>query len=206
MSEALAAETGSAPGGVGPPRLALAVAASIAVHAAALFAWAPPRGGAAAPAFVPSITVLLASAASAPSAPAVHSEPAHRAERSAAAARSESRGYLPPRYYLAFELDRGPEPLRSIDPEYPAGANSRMGRVALRLMIDERGAVDDVAVLRAEPEGVFERSALAAFAAARFSPGVLNGVPVKSRLEIEVEYLPPKGTPLDPLARSGTGY
>jgi len=97
-------------------------------------------------------------------------------------------------------------PLQAIAPDHPAEAKIAKGRVALRVRINEQGDVDDVTVLRAEPEGVFERSALAAFAAARFSPGALNGVVVKSEIEVEVEYLPPKGTPFDPLARSGGGY
>ena len=50
--------------------------------------------------------------------------------------------------------------------------------------------VDDVAVVRAEPKGVFEQAALEAFRAARFSPGMVLGTPVKSQITVEVEFMP----------------
>ncbi len=146
----------------------------------------------------------LAAAARAPAVAVEHSALPDQ-DASPGPGTSESRGVLP-RYYSASQLDRPPVPLQAIAPDHPAEAKIAKGRVALRVRINEQGDVDDVTVLRAEPEGVFERSALAAFAAARFSPGALNGVVVKSEIEVEVEYLPPKGTPFDPLARSGGGY
>jgi protein TonB len=72
--------------------------------------------------------------------------------------------------------------------------------VVLQLLINERGSVDEVAVVRAEPSGVFEKSALAAFDSARFSPGILFGAAVKSQLLVEVQYR------LESRAISGRGY
>jgi TonB family protein len=72
--------------------------------------------------------------------------------------------------------------------------------VVLRLLINERGTVDEVTVVRAEPIGVFEKSALAAFRGARFSPGMRYGAAVKSQLLVEVQYR------MDPRAASGRGY
>ena len=60
----------------------------------------------------------------------------------------------------------------------------------LRLLINERGLVDNAAVVRSEPRGFFEESALEAFNSARFSPGLLLGLPVKSQVTIEVEFMP----------------
>ena len=59
-----------------------------------------------------------------------------------------------------------------------------------RLLINEFGVVDQAAVVRSVPKGLFEKSALEAFAAARFSPGMLMGLPVKSQVTIEVEFAP----------------
>ena len=95
-----------------------------------------------------------------------------------------------PDYLLGARLDPGPRPLGSIEPEYPESANLQEGKVVLRLLISDTGVVDEAAVVRAEPKGLFENAALDAFRVARFSPGMVLGTPVKSQITIEVEFLP----------------
>jgi protein TonB len=95
-----------------------------------------------------------------------------------------------PDYLLGAGLDPGPRPLGSIEPEYPDSANLQEGKVVLRLLISEAGVVDNVAVVRAEPKGLFEDAALEAFRSAKFSPGMVLGTPVKSQITVEVEFLP----------------
>ena len=80
--------------------------------------------------------------------------------------------------------------MHDIEPAYPAEANLREGSVVLRLLVSEAGEVDDVAVVRAFPRGLFEASALAAFGQAKFSPGLMLGVAVKSQITIEVQFTP----------------
>ncbi len=210
-SDAPVTAMGGVPGSGAPPwaRLGMAVAVSIVLHSAALYALSSPRAVAPGRGFQAGITARLSSAAAARD--TLSAEPAQRAARpdqdaSPGPGTSASRGVLPPRYYPASQLDRPPVPLEAIAPDYPGEAKIPKGLVTLRVRINERGEVDDVTLLRAEPEGVFERSALEAFAAARFSPGVLDGAAVGSEIDVEVEYLPPKGTPFNPLARSGGGY
>lgn len=210
-SDARVTAMGGEPGTGAPPwtRLGMAVAVSVVLHSAGLYALSSPREIAPGRGFQANITARLSSAAAARD--TLPADPAQRSaspdqDASSGPGTSASRGVLPPRYYPASQLDRPPVPLQAIAPEYPGEAKIPKGLVALRVRINERGEVDDVALLRAEPEGVFERSALAAFAAARFSPGVLGGVAVGSVIDVEVEYLPPKGTPFNPLARSGGGY
>lgn len=195
-------------------RLSIAIAASIALHAAIVIAVQPSRGVSRPQGYV--FTARLAHAderrdqkavlpdpgASLPAPPA---EEAHRAgpprdsalpsaparpEFSAAQTQFNAAGRLLPaqRYYLASELDRPPSPLQPVEPENPVESGSREGYVVLHLLIDERGSVDEVAVLRAEPSGVFEKSALAAFGSARYSPGIRSGAAVKSQLVVEVQY------------------
>ncbi|MDM0106024.1 TonB family protein [Variovorax sp. J22R24] len=106
------------------------------------------------------------------------------------ASKSASAGPATPAYRLAAELDPPPHPLGDIDPEYPAAAGLRQGTVVLRLLIGADGAVDDVVVVSASPEGLFEASAVEAFGKARFSPGRFLGVPVRSQLTIAVDYTP----------------
>lgn len=99
---------------------------------------------------------------------------------------------LPPAFdYLpATKLDQGPTPLHDIEPVYPIEAELQDGRVILRLLIDEMGSVDQAEVVRATPSGLFENAAIEAFGSAKFSPGMLLGVPVKSQVTIEVRFAP----------------
>ena len=101
-----------------------------------------------------------------------------------------------PDYILAKLLSVGPRPLDDIEPVYPDAADLRTGTVVLRVLIGETGRVDDVAVVRADPPGLFDASAVEAFSKARFSPGLADGVAVKSQITVEVEFVP-----LDRLSR-----
>ena len=94
-----------------------------------------------------------------------------------------------PDYALGVTLDPGPRPLDEIEPDYP-DIHLREGVVVLRLLIGANGRVDDVAVVRSTPEGVFEQAALEAFAKARFAPGLAGGTPVKSQITVEVHFMP----------------
>jgi TonB family protein len=191
-------------------RLAWAIAASIALHAAVVVAVHPSRG-----VWRPHDTALTARLVSASEVrdqpPLERSVPASAgpAEQARAAESPPEPAPLalpaPPelsltRYYPASELQQQPEPLQPVEPEAPAESGSREGFVHLRLLINERGGVDEATVVRAEPSGVYEKSALAAFANARFSPGVRSGVPVKSQILVEVQYR------LQNRAVSGRGY
>lgn len=95
-----------------------------------------------------------------------------------------------PTWYPAKQVDVHPTALYPIKPGYPdEGAEQGVeGNVVLLLLIDEAGTVKEAAVMEANPEGVFEESALAAFRNARFSPAQKNGRAVKSRVLIRVSY------------------
>ncbi len=95
-----------------------------------------------------------------------------------------------PDYFAGGQLDPGPRPLEDVDPTYPEEAKQQEGSVVLRLLINEAGRVDNAAVVRAYPAGLFERSALEAFGKAKFSPGRMLGVAVKSQITIEVMFTP----------------
>jgi TonB family protein len=92
--------------------------------------------------------------------------------------------YWPPR-----QLDVRPQVKTHVMPEYPKDLPSgARGRVVLDVFVSLAGAVDRVQVVRAEPAGRFEQSAVKAFSAARFTPGMRKGKPVPSRLRIEVTF------------------
>lgn len=95
------------------------------------------------------------------------------------------------RYFTASELDHRPVPLMPVEPRFPRDAAGRIGRVVLNLFIDQDGRVDKVVLVSGDRP--FDESAVWAFGQARFSPGVRNGVPVKSQMLIEVTYRPEGG-------------
>lgn len=98
------------------------------------------------------------------------------------------------RYYTAREIDIRAEPINEVDLVYPQLAYQRRirGKVELRLFINERGAIDEISLVRATPAGTFEEAALAATLALQFKPAVKNGRNVKSQKTIEVEFDPYK--------------
>lgn len=93
-----------------------------------------------------------------------------------------------PRYLSVEELDERPQIRSHVEPAFPLDANAPAGRVVLRLLIGETGAVDKAVVVQADPPGPFEVAAVEAFAPARFSPGRKGGVAVKSALTLELKF------------------
>jgi len=165
-------------------RLGLALVASLVAHAFLLQGLAVlPRAWQPAAAVSPSapgsgllrVTVLPEAAEPKPQAPSRLASPASSVARA-------------PRYLAAQELDRRPQILSHVEPNFPALALVPTGRVVLRLYIDEDGSVDAVATESADRSGAFEAAAREAFAAARFLPGIKDGVPVKALLRVEVLF------------------
>lgn len=112
-------------------------------------------------------------------APSVPAQP----EVSPAAPAAAASAYLP-----VSELDPPPRPLTEIRPLYPPGAGLRAGQVVLDLLIGANGAVEDVKIIEATPAGLFEASAISAFVATRFAPGMRSGVPTAARMRVAVQY------------------
>ena len=100
----------------------------------------------------------------------------------------------PTRYFLARELDARPVALGPIDPAYPNDAYLRdiPGSVLVRLHITETGTVEKAVIVRANPPGYFEDAVQRAFLAARFSPGMRGGRPVRVQMTVEVRYDSPR--------------
>lgn len=93
------------------------------------------------------------------------------------------------RYWSAKDLDVRPQVRTHVMPEYPKDLPAGVrGVVVIDVFVAATGKVDRVSVVRAKPANRFEQSAIRAFSAARFSPGVRQGKPAPSRLRIEVTY------------------
>ena len=136
-----------------------------------------------------AVPVPSAPVSAAPPAPA--SPPAATVGRPAPASENVASPF-PSGYFVSGELDQRPVPIDAIEPEYPNDwkltiLNSYT--VVVRVFINEIGTVDQV-FTKNNPNGAFEKSALAAFAKARFSPGILRGAPVKSQMVAEIKFDP----------------
>ncbi len=97
-----------------------------------------------------------------------------------------------PTWYRAQDLDLYPRALGPVAPAYPMQAQQEGigGEVTLVLKVDEHGAVRDIAVVQAAPEGYFEAAAMAAFQTARFMPAERDGRSVRSEVVVRVSFDP----------------
>jgi TonB family protein len=98
----------------------------------------------------------------------------------------------PEQWLKASELDERAEPLATVDMPYPAALRDKgvIGRVRLRIFIDEEGAVQALRIESSDPPGLFDLWAKNSWAAIRFKPAIKAGVPVKSQKLLELTYLP----------------
>ena len=161
--------------------LAYSLALSLALHLALLagIEIAPIPGGVGAETI--SVQILEAADAAAGKETGVDAQTRPDAPDVAAASAAENPGLAAPLWYRVRQVDVRPQALGPIDPAYPEGASSQglEGAVKLRLKIDEAGRVQEAKVVEAAPPGVFDAAALAAFAAARFTPASKDGRPVR---------------------------
>jgi protein TonB len=95
-------------------------------------------------------------------------------------------------YYPARQLDVYPALLAPLSIAYPerASAEDRAGRALIMVLIDARGQVTEVTVIEADPPGYFEDAARKTLERAAFSPGRRNGIPVRSRVLIQLNFDP----------------
>jgi len=95
-------------------------------------------------------------------------------------------------YYKGSELTQRPQPIESIELSYPALGLlqdiERSGSIVLRLLIAETGVVDQVLVESSNLPAAFQDETVVRFTQARFAPGQIDGVQVKSQMRIEVTF------------------
>lgn len=96
------------------------------------------------------------------------------------------------KWFTAGELDVRAEPLTSVELRYPENLRNQpvIGKVRLRLFIDERGVVRKMQIAASEPDGLFDDAAKQTWEDVRFSPALKNGAPVKSQKLLELLYQP----------------
>ena len=82
-------------------------------------------------------------------------------------------------------------PLVRVPPEYPVSAlrTGTEGYVVVKFTVTETGSVKDPIVLRAEPPGVFERSAKRAVLRFKYQPQFANGQPTSVITYTKLTYV-----------------
>lgn len=92
-----------------------------------------------------------------------------------------------------IQLARELTPLVRTHPEYPVSAlvDSIEGYVIVRFTVTETGSVADPEILRSQPPGVFDRSAMRAVLKWKYQPQIVDGKPAAvvtyTRLRFEME-------------------
>lgn len=88
------------------------------------------------------------------------------------------------------EVDTHPRVMHKVPPSYPFRAKRRgvEGKVEVRFLVDKKGRVSQVSLIQAEPEGVFEESALKAVRKWRFEPGKKDGQPVATWVQVPIRF------------------
>ncbi len=95
-----------------------------------------------------------------------------------------------PWYYSARYLHRRPEPLQAIRPTYPVVSDQQVRTIRVLLFISKEGNVDTFRLMNAESDDPYASSVIKAFIHARFTPGIIADMPVKSQLLAEVYFDP----------------
>lgn len=89
-----------------------------------------------------------------------------------------------------FDLTTLPVFKKQEQPRYPAQLEQAeiQGEVLLSVTIDEKGRVTDVAVKKSD-HALFSEAAVEAMFKSLFSPGLVNGTPVVTRIDIPITFL-----------------
>ena len=92
--------------------------------------------------------------------------------------------------YGIGDLDGPLTPLAQVPPLYPLRAK-RMGIegwVKVQFVVTERGVVDQIEIIEAEPKQVFDESVIRCVSSWRFAPGEVQGEPVKTRVQTTIRF------------------
>ncbi len=88
------------------------------------------------------------------------------------------------------QVDQPPVPIQKVDPEFPPAARrlGAAGKVVVKFLVKADGSVIRASILEADPEGLFDRSALDAIGKWRFTPGIYQGKAVATWVILPVQF------------------
>lgn len=94
-----------------------------------------------------------------------------------------------PKYYPLAELDHAPVILENINTNPPELLNHpEGGQLIIRLWLDEEGGVVEAELVKSQLPKEFVESSLKSFRQTKFSPGLKANLPVRSVVNIVVNY------------------
>jgi protein TonB len=84
--------------------------------------------------------------------------------------------------------------LRRVDPDYPSAArrDEVTGSVYLDVTVTDKGVVRAVSVVRGDPPGLFDKSAIAAVRKWKYDPRYVDGLAAEAHLNVHLEFAPNK--------------
>ena len=88
------------------------------------------------------------------------------------------------------QVDQPPTPKQRIEPEFPLTAR-RLGiggKVVVKFLVKADGSVAKASIVEAEPEMIFEQSALEAVREWQFNPGRFHGVAVATWVVLPIQF------------------
>lgn len=88
------------------------------------------------------------------------------------------------------EVDRMPMAVFKMKPIYPYRAKrlNITGKVDVKFLVDEKGYVSSIKILKSIPDGIFDESVRKALASWRFSPGEFDGRAVSTWVVTTIEF------------------
>jgi len=92
--------------------------------------------------------------------------------------------------YGIGEIDGSLTPLAQAPPVYPLRAKQMgiQGWVKVKFIVNEKGGVESIEILDAKSKKIFERSVIRCVSAWRFSPGTVEGVPVRTQVMTTIRF------------------
>ncbi len=94
--------------------------------------------------------------------------------------------------YAQKEVDQMPVPVFKIKPLYPYRARrlNIAGKVDVKFLVDAKGLVSKISIIKATPSGIFEDSVLKAIATWKFFPGKVRNQQVSTWVITSIEFKP----------------
>jgi TonB family protein len=94
-------------------------------------------------------------------------------------------------YYTLDEVDTSPRVIKPFPPQYPydAKTNNIEGRILLKFVVDTDGKAWEPEVVEADPEDIFDQSALDAIVEYEFEPATKDGMPVPCMVRLPIQYM-----------------
>ena len=92
--------------------------------------------------------------------------------------------------YMISEVDTPPRVISAFPPRYPDDAkiNKIEGRVLLKFVVDTDGKAWGAEVVEADPEDIFDQSALDGVVQYEFEPAIKDGMPVSCIVRMPIVY------------------